>query len=924
MARSSAVRKESTPPPETPGRESYEYGDEGEASLTAERLAGRAGEVQSDVAAKTDEVKEGAAKIETVAGGKLTDPEQAANLHLVTDAEAAGAEAAAKTGAIGSEAKKLAAEESPEETPAEVALEEQMLVAGRDLAVLEAKFGRSKKPEDAEALAEARQVYGEKRLEYVGGNIERFVVSQKKQIEARREALIKEKGWLGKACDAYKKLGALNLEKAGWKPQGKVGKIIAKMVSVRTGIMVGLLAGSAIAGAGTASAIGLLALRRALSGAGAAIATFDLAKNFSEARLRASYSPDKVADMNDDEVTEGLERFEASALTGGRSLEGDVVYDALMKECVKRNQGRELGKEEMRGVMMGSEAGVEVHRQAAQRSNVKKGVVAGLVGAIVGSGALARIFRHGTHLAGQKLGLSTDAAKNIGHAGEAAAAAKAMTASAAGEVTTAPGAGVAHEAIGANAENMPGVAAPHEVAPGSGVLANDAQPQFRVVPEGGIKAANSLTAEARSVAEITPEGEIKILHPEAVAAPPSAESIHASQIIRGDSYTKVIRRDLLADPKRFGFDPEHDGDVNAWAKKTGAEILRKNGLVAKGREMRLLFDAKHPGRVSLNMHDGQIGVEKTGVKDYVFKHHAVAPVEAHAAAEPEMPKIIRAENFDKAVTIETPTGKFTGLPELTGEHIQGHTGAAESQLGTLIHEFKIPLKPVDLRDAAINAGGKFGTGTLKDENLIMTIFRDRTGQLHALKEGYLEAHRQGQTALETRLFTDYNAVVHEANGKIGNIFKELQPVKGSDLAASVAETHAGVAGAAAEAKLSGVAEVIKTPGGSKIEFLHNAAGKLTGVKVDANMIDPAKAQRMMGGDWLKRATDNYTGKETDIGRFRTGIIGKVQELLATEKAATDLAKMHAPEEQVDIVKQKAVLLARGIKKTYGDIFRKSA
>ena len=186
MAKSSFARNENTPVPETPGRERVEFGGEGELPLTAERLAERAGEVESDVAAKTDEVKAGAAKIDTVAGGKLTPPERADSLHLVTDAEEAGAEATAKTGAIGVEAKKLATEGSPEETPADVSLEEQMLAAGRDLAVLEAKFSRSKKPEDMEAFADARQVYEEKRLEYVGNNFERFAVSQKKQIEARR------------------------------------------------------------------------------------------------------------------------------------------------------------------------------------------------------------------------------------------------------------------------------------------------------------------------------------------------------------------------------------------------------------------------------------------------------------------------------------------------------------------------------------------------------------------------------------------------------------------------------------------------------------------------------------------------------------------------------------------------------------------
>ncbi len=881
---------------------------------------------EEETARAADEAEATAQEIS--GAGELTTDEHMENLRLATEARDLRTEELGEIEILGDDLSSVVSGEkrapaSKVET-AKVSLENEMRAAGRNLALLEAKLRSGKAtPEDEAAFAEAQQVYEDKRLEYVGDSFERFAATQKQQIEARREALTIEKGFLKKVCDGYKKLGEMNLEKAGWKPDSKVGKIVAKMASVRTAITVGLLAGSAIVGAGTAVGLGAIAARRMLSGLGTSISVYGLSKRFSEARLDANYSTEKVATMNGGEVVEGLDKFEAEALTGGRSLEGNAAYDALQKRFIEVTNDRQLGqKEDVRMMMRNTDMSVEKRRQQAAVSNIKKGIVAGLAGIFVGSGALAKIFGHGTHFVGEKMGI-------VKKAGKAVVAAR--------ETTVVPNAGVVHEVASAKVEHISNVTLPNE--PGADVLDDR---QFNVLGKSEVQVAGGVAlpqelpnTEVTAGVQVTPEGEIKIIKPVAGEAVPSAEEIKASEIVKGDSYAKVVERNLTANPEKFGYNPAEDGSVTAWARKMRGTILRENGLVSADREMRLRFDPKHPGHVSLTVQGGHISVEKTGVRDYVFGKQIPHLAETSAPAEPSIPKIVETSKFDAPVTLETPSIKVTGIPELTGEHVSGHVGAPERQLGSVVYEYKASA---GAHSVAMNGGENLGKGTLKSQETINTIFKDRSKQLQGLREGYEEAHRQGQKQMETRLFTGYNAVVREANGKLGNIFKEIQPIKGEAIMPTLVKAKATLAehltsSASDSSKLAPPpfeakfpAAVVDLKSGGQVEFLRDASGKLIGVNINEKLSEAAraKADKMLQGDWLKRATENYTGKETDISKFKTSILEKVRRLVAYEKVANDLVKMNAPEDQVDLVKRKTLALARTIKKTYGDdIFKKA-
>lgn len=472
--------------------------------------------------------------------------------------------------------------EIAETKSAEVSFE-NLALAARELASLEARFakGGKKNPELGASLKEVREAYEAKRLEYVGGSVERQIEAQEQKIEAARETLEKQKGFLPKIFESHKKLGELNVgllmeKKFGGAPRSRVGKVIAKALSVRTAIGLGLVVGSGIFGAGSAVGFTMIAARRMLTGMGASVGTYDVLKSARDAKLSAELAPLQIETMDKEEVVTRMEQIEANALTGGRGLAGNKAYEQLKARFVEvatvRQNLRELAGEskasQMREELGKADAGLAAEVQKAKSANLKRKGIAAAVGLFVGSGAWAKVFGNTTSWFREYVGL-----------------AKKTVTAAVSEAAVAPS--IPQEAA------LP--VQPDEI---RASMLTDVHSEYQVAPSGSIETVGAAKAE--------------VVLDEKMAA--------ASEVVRGDGYARVIQRDLLADPEKFGYDAESGTDVKTWAKATAADVMRKNGLLSADREMRFSFDpaSGDKPRIVLKMENGQIAMEKTGIKEYVY------------------------------------------------------------------------------------------------------------------------------------------------------------------------------------------------------------------------------------------------------------------------------------------------------------------
>jgi hypothetical protein len=627
--------------------------------------------------------------------------------------------------------------EISETKPSEASLE-ALALAARELASLEARFakGGKKNPELGASLKEAREAYEAKRLEYVGDSVQRQVEAQEQKVEAARETLEKEKGYLPKIFENYKKLGDLNVgllmeKKLGGAPRSRVGKAIAKALSVRTAIGLGLVVGSGLFGAGSAVGFTMVAARRMLTGMGASIGTYDVLKSAREAKLSAEFSPLEIETMDKEEVVKRMEQIEANALVGGKSLVGHKAYEQLKGRFVEvatvRQNLRELAGEskadQMREELAKSDADLTAEVQKAKRANLKRKGIAAAVGLFVGSGALAKVFGNTTRWLGESVGLV-----------------KKTATTAAVEAAVAPN--VVQEV------SVP--VQPDEV---RATMLADAHNEYQVTPSGNIEAVGEVKTEA--------------VLDEKMAA--------ASEVVRGDGYARVIQRDLLADPEKFGYDANSGIDAKTWAKATATDVMRKNGLLSAGREMRFSVDpaSGDKSRIVLKMENGQITVEKTGIKEYVHLRAAkVVPVEQPAAISPE---VVEPKPTGLPVSVESDGISAEGNYEATGSHIE------PLALGHVEHRFD-PLLPSELRRAkALLPEGyeeHLGKGVQKNPALVERLFKTRMEKLYSLKEAYEQAAFEHKEDLAARLHGEYNTLAQYTNRDISDteIFKRLPSI----------------------------------------------------------------------------------------------------------------------------------------------------
>lgn len=256
-----------------------------------------------------------------------------------------------------------------------------------------------------------REKYERARAEYVGESTLRLTRERALVTDAIAEKKIEEKGWGGKIYDGWKKLGELNLERAGWKPKGRLGKFTARFVSVRSAISFGLLGAGMALGAGAAAGAGLLALRRGLGGLGAGIGSYDLMRVGSEKWAetkgkRREVTVEEAKDMNITDVITRLENFEAWARLNGKKVSEISAYQTLLRTYRERlgniaeNSERETGvrvSEHLRRWSAEDDRAIDKRIEEMQWGERARKVVATGIGVFVGSGELARITGKAWH-----------------------------------------------------------------------------------------------------------------------------------------------------------------------------------------------------------------------------------------------------------------------------------------------------------------------------------------------------------------------------------------------------------------------------------------------------------------------------------------------------------------------------------------------
>ncbi len=250
--------------------------------------------------------------------------------------------------------------------------------------------GASEKSMLAAELVEAEKDYEAMRAEYVGEKAYRKNKEEMLLADAAGAALTKEKGVSGKVYDAYKWLGDQNLTKLGWKPTGKIGGMVARGVSLRSGVNIALMGGGFALG-GAVGVAATIPARRVLGGIFGSASSFDGMRHFFD--RQKSLSQAEVKKMDYAELLSRMDALRAQAATGGRAVSKDAEFLRLKAELGTREKSaleRGLLTTEYLGEAM--DAANDRLKKVAKKRGIRdaalKGVAVG-VGTLVGTGVLA-------------------------------------------------------------------------------------------------------------------------------------------------------------------------------------------------------------------------------------------------------------------------------------------------------------------------------------------------------------------------------------------------------------------------------------------------------------------------------------------------------------------------------------------------------
>jgi hypothetical protein len=260
----------------------------------------------------------------------------------------------------------------------------------------------------------AKTAYDQLRAEYVGTKAQRSLEDGRVEEKEKAWRLLKEKqkvaetgaekhqeGKFEKFRESWRKLGEHNLDswltKKGRQPESKAAKFMAKMVSVRTGISLGLLGGGLVLGAGTAVGISALAARRLFAGTATGLGSYDLLRSISEKRRVASLQGD-IKDLKEWDVAsieEALAEREAQAMYSGAKILQSSEYQTLRREYQSRLEAETDREAVIKKALLDSQLELDKEKKIAGKREGRQKAVGIGAGILVGSGALAELIKNG-------------------------------------------------------------------------------------------------------------------------------------------------------------------------------------------------------------------------------------------------------------------------------------------------------------------------------------------------------------------------------------------------------------------------------------------------------------------------------------------------------------------------------------------------
>ena len=249
-------------------------------------------------------------------------------------------------------------------------------------------FKKGEKVEVKEEYENAKQEYEQARAEHVAEHLDKFINERMELADSRAEKF--EKGKWKKVWDWA---GKQNLEKLGWKPEGKINKFLAKGVNARTIVSLGLLGTGIGFGIGSAVGISALVAKRVYSGVATGMGSYELLRMFGEKYPHLTEKKLESMDYNDAE--EMMAKYEIRAKLKGEKVSENKNYQKLKDKYLELLIGEKDKANKKADVLIGAaDKQLEIIAKGAKRNaNIRK-VFAVSAGIFIGSVGLNKLAEH--------------------------------------------------------------------------------------------------------------------------------------------------------------------------------------------------------------------------------------------------------------------------------------------------------------------------------------------------------------------------------------------------------------------------------------------------------------------------------------------------------------------------------------------------
>ncbi|MCG2809027.1 MAG: hypothetical protein L6275_01660, partial [Candidatus Portnoybacteria bacterium] len=247
--------------------------------------------------------------------------------------------------------------------------------------------GKKEKTAVGEEYKKAQKAYERARAEYVAEGLDKFIDERMKIADERAEKF--EKGKWKKTWDW---MGKQNLEKLGWKPEGKIGKFLAKGINLRTAVSMGLLGAGVAFGVGSIVGASALAGKRIFSGLATGMGGYELLRMGTERFPRLTEK--KLKGLNMDSAEELMAKYEIRAKLKGEKVSANENYQKLRERYLNLISGDYPKAPDARAeaVMKIADANLERMEKKLKRGDIYRKIIAVGAGAVIGGSGLNKLM----------------------------------------------------------------------------------------------------------------------------------------------------------------------------------------------------------------------------------------------------------------------------------------------------------------------------------------------------------------------------------------------------------------------------------------------------------------------------------------------------------------------------------------------------